>query len=85
MTSLAAPSRMANYGEHFRGRNDPVACPQCKTDLDNQKMCFEKNPVIKDNLCILSGNYSQVFSASVPSALVNTLLEMDKFREVTKV
>ena len=77
-------SRMANYGENFRGQNDPVPCPLCKTHLDNQKMCFENCPVIKDNLHI-SGKYSQIFSVSVPSALANTLLEMDKSPEDTKV
>ena len=77
-------TRMANYGENFRGLKDPVQCGLCATHLDNQKMSFENCPVLKKNID-MSGKYCQIFSASVPSFLVNTLVEMDKFREEAKV
>ena len=75
-------TRMANYGENFRGMRDPVTCGLCKTHLENQKMCFENCPVLKENISI-HGEYNQIFGASVPSSLVNTLMDIDKFREET--
>ena len=75
---------MANYGENFRGLKDQVQCDLCATHLDNKKMSFENCHVLKKNID-MSGKYCQIFSASVPSSLVNTLVEMDKFREESKV
>ena len=68
-------TRMANYGENFRGMRDPVTCGLCKTHLENQKMCFENCPVLKGTIPI------QIVCASVPSSQVNTLLNIDKFRK----
>ena len=37
---FAHRTRMANYGENFRGLSDPKQCPLCSTHLDNQQMAF---------------------------------------------
>ena len=46
-----------------------------QTHLQGQKMCFENCSVLKGSIPI------QIVCAYVPSSLVNTLLNIDKFRE----
>ena len=74
--------RMANFGENFRGKRDTVPCPLCGQHLDNQKMNFENCQVIRDNVQI-SGVYQDIFKTNIPSEIVSTLQEIDKFREQT--
>ena len=45
-------TRMAKFGENFRGNRNSILCPLCKTHLDGQKMCFENCPVVKKNITI---------------------------------
>ena len=73
-------TRMAQYGENFRGPNGPVICPLCAGHLDNQVMGFENCKTLKDNIDI-EGRYQDIFKTYIPTKLVNTLLNMDKFRE----
>ena len=56
---FAYRTRMANYGENFRGLSDPKQCPLCSTHLDNQQMAFIC-PQIKPNL-YEAGKYKGIF------------------------
>ena len=50
-------TRMAKYGENFRGNKSSVMCPLCHTHLDNQKMSYENCPVLQKNISI-PGKYN---------------------------
>ena len=45
-------------------------------------MNFENCQVIRDNVQI-SGVYQDIFKTNIPSEIVSTLQEIDKFREQT--
>ena len=72
--------RMAKYGENFRGKKAAIMCPLCGTHLDNQKMCYEICPVINNNIQT-TGSYNKIFSTSIPSFMVKTLTQIDRYRE----
>ena len=71
--------RMAKFGENFRENKKSVLCPLCFNHLDSQKMGFENCSVLKNNLKI-SGNYQFIFKSSVPTDTVESLVQIDKFR-----
>ena len=73
-------TRMAQFGENYRQGKTPVNCPLCGLHLDNQMMGFSNCPVIKANI-IIRGQYEDVFKQTIPSELVKTLENIDKFRE----
>ena len=54
-------TRMANFGENYRGQKNSKLCPLCNFHLDNQKMGFENCLVLRKNVEI-SGNYNQIFN-----------------------
>ena len=73
-------TRMANFGENFRGNKNLITCPLCHTHLDNQKMSYENCPVLQKNISI-PGKYNQIFNTLVPSEVVQTLTKIDEFCE----
>ena len=73
-------TRMAKYGENFRGPDGPIICPLCGGHLDNQVMGFDNCKVLRDNIN-MEGRYQDIFTKYIPAKLVNTLLNIDKFRE----
>ena len=75
-------TRMAQYGENFRGNTGPVNCPLCGVHLDSQIMAFNNCQVVKQNI-VLEGNYSDIFRPEASTNLVKTLINIDKFREET--
>ena len=74
-------TRMAKFGENYRGSKLSILCPLCMTHLDSQKMAIENCPVVKKSISI-SGDYNQIFNTSlIPSDIVQTIVKLDKFRE----
>ena len=73
-------TRMASYGENFRGKSGPVSCPLCGLHLDTQFMGFSNCTVIKSNLNI-NGNYEDIFKSKIPNEVVFSIEKLDKFRE----
>jgi hypothetical protein len=72
--------RMADYGENFRGPNGPRMCPICGLHLDNQIMSFYNCQAIRTKIQV-KGEYSDIFKPTIPIDLVNTLVNIDEFRE----
>ena len=73
-------TRMAKYGENFRGNKSSVMCPLCHTHLDDQKIAFENCQVLKENIRI-SENYNLIFNTSVPSEVVKIIMKIEQLRE----
>ena len=74
-------TRMAKYGENYRGSKEVILCPLCNTHIDSQIMTVENCPVVRNNISI-SGNYVQIFNnCLIPSDIVQTIMKLDKFRE----
>ena len=59
-------TRMAKFGENFRGYKNFVICPLCHTHLDDQKIAYENCKVLKENIRIPE-NYNLIFNTYVPS------------------
>ena len=76
---FAYRTRMANYGENFRGLSDPKQCPLCSTHLDNQQMAFIC-PQIKPNL-YEAGQYEGIFKTDIPIETVKNLRIIARIRE----
>ena len=76
---FAYRTRMADYGENFRGQSDPKQCPLCLTHLDNQQMAYIC-PKIKPSLCE-AGKYDGLFKMDIPIETIRNLRIIDKIRE----
>ena len=72
-------TRMANFGENFRGQGGPTVCPLCQSHVDSQKWSFQCR-VIKTNI-VIKGKYSDIFCENIPKETANTVAEIYKFRE----
>ena len=72
-------TRMANFSENFRGASGPQVCPLCKTHLDSQNLSFQC-PLVKENVKI-EGQYYKIFTDNTDTKLVNTLVNVTKFRD----
>ena len=70
---------MANFSENFRGASGPQVCPLCKTHLDSQNLSFQC-PLVKENVKI-EGQYYTIFTDNTDTKLVNTLVNVTKFRD----
>ena len=74
-------TRMAKYGENYRGSKEVILCPLCNTHIDSQIMAVENCPVVKKNISI-SGNYVQIFNnCLIPSDIVQTIMKLERFHE----
>ena len=76
---FAYRTRMANFGENFRGQSDPKQCPLCLSHLDNQQMayiCPKIKPSLND-----AGKYDGIFKMDVPIETIRNLRIIDKIRE----
>ena len=73
-------TRMAQYGENFRGNTGPVNCPLCGVHLDSQIMAFNNCQVVKQNI-VIEGNNSDIFRPEAPINLAKTLISIDKLKD----
>ena len=73
-------TRMAKYGENFRGQTGPVSCPLCGLHLDSQVMAYNNCLVIKQNIS-LEGNYSDIFKNIISNNLVKSLVNIESLRD----
>ena len=71
-------TRMAPFGENFRGNKDYIMCPLCKEEKDNQAHCF-KCPAMRKELEI-SCDVSEVFTDTVSLETAQTLSKMLEIR-----
>ena len=76
---FAYRTRMAKFGENFRGPHGPKLCPLCLSHLDNQPMAFNC-PVIKPKLNE-TGKYDYIFRSEIPSETIENLKIITKLRE----
>ena len=73
-------TRMAKFGENFRGNKSFVICPLCHTHPDSQKMSYENCPVLVKNIKI-PGEYEDIFKTYIPKYVVQALMDIEKFRD----
>ena len=72
-------SRMAPFGENFRGGQKTVLCPLCKAHPDGQPESFDCIQLKK--IISVKGDYKQIFSQVIPHELVTTIHNIYSFRE----
>ena len=71
--------RMAPFGENFRGGENTVPCPLCKSHPDGQAESFHCTDMKK--LVNIRGQYQDIFSDKVSSELIQTVYSIFNFRE----
>ena len=64
-------TRMAVYGENFRGGKDQVFCPFCKLHLDSQERSYSC-PVISADVEIV-GSIQNIYSDDIKLETVETI------------
>ena len=72
-------TRMANYGNNFKGTNKHTACLMCENHPDSQEFIFECK-YNKDNLN-LRGKYEDIFTHKINNEVIETLEKIYKHRE----
>ena len=72
-------TRMAKYGENFRGPSSQVMCPLCQMHEDSQDKSYEC-PVIRQDVKV-TGNYDNIYSDEVKLETVETITKIHLFRK----
>ena len=72
-------TRMAKYGENFKGGKPTKVCPVCETNTDTQMHSFQCK-VLSENLKI-EGKYMDIFPPRIENNLAETLERIFKMRE----
>ena len=75
-------TRMAEYGENFRGGKDQVFCPFCKLHLDSQERSFSC-PVISADVEIV-GSIQNIYSDDIKLETVETIKNITEYRKKRK-
>ena len=71
-------TRMAKFGENFRGGKEHIMCPLCGLHLDNQAMsymCEEIKSVIK-----VVGDINSIYDDNIDVQTVKTICSISEFR-----
>ena len=72
-------TRMAPFGENFRGGEKTVLCPLCKKHPDSQEESFSCVQV--NRLVTVRGSYKEIFRTKFSPELVQTVYNIYNFRE----
>ena len=75
-------TRMAQFGENYRGGARTVPCPLCNTHPDSQEISF-KCPIIRKEVEI-KGNYNDIFEEDIESNTIQTVLEIENYRKLKR-
>ena len=84
-TLLMWRTRMAKFGEKFRGGQNTIICPVCLEHEDSQEKSFNC-PGLKEKFEIYNCQYSDIFNpsdANLPS-LIKSLMKITQTREDLK-
>ena len=73
-------TRMAKFGQNYRGGNEKIVCPLCDSHLDNQELSYIC-PVIRIELKI-SGSSSDIYSEEIHKNTVETIEKLLKLGKV---
>lgn len=71
-------TRMARFGENFRGQNGPIMCPLCQSHLDNQSMSFQCK-VINEETEIF-GKLEDIYMEHIDENTISTLEKIMNIR-----
>ena len=72
-------ARVAKYKENFKNSYESIACPLCLVQPDTQVHCVQC-PEVKNKLNV-EGDYSDIFTESIPTDISRTLLKITNLRE----
>ena len=72
-------TRMAEFGENYRGGSDRKMCPYCNTHIDSQALGFQC-PIIQSHVKV-EGDYRDIFSENIPIETIETLKRIMDYRK----
>ena len=75
-------TRMADFGENYKGGRGQVSCPLCGTHPDKQELSYECR-YIKEKLN-LNGSFSEIYGENIEKQTVETLEKITQIRENIK-
>ena len=73
-------TRMAEYGENFRGGRKQVTCPLCNNHLDKQELSYTCS--IITNKLEIQGEFTDIYSDHINKQTVETLQQITKLRKL---
>ena len=73
-------TRMATFGENYRGGRSQVICPLCELHLDNQEMSYEC-PIVRSEITI-NGNISDIYREDMKLETVETITKISELRKL---
>ena len=74
---FAFRTRMAEFGENYRGQGEYVICPFFCNQRDSQSHAFQCEGVM--NRTTITGNYSDIFETDIP---ITTCFTLTKIRTI---
>ena len=77
---FAFRTRMAEFGENYRGQREYVICPYLCNKRDSQQHSFECKGVT--NQITVNGTYSDIFNSEIPITTCYTVTKIRKIRNV---
>ena len=72
-------TRMAEYGENYRGGREEVKCPLCYDHLDKQEWSYKCSMIT--NKLEIQGNFSDIYSDNINKQTVITLQQISDLRK----
>ena len=72
-------TRMARFGENFRGGTEQKICPLCKLHLDNQEMSMQCPEII--NKVEIKGKLEDLFKDEIKPEIIETITKITKIRK----
>ena len=73
-------TRMADYGENYRGGRKEVKCPLCYNHLDKQDLSYTCS--ILTNKLEIQGEFNDIYSDHVNKQTVITLQQITELRKI---
>lgn len=72
-------TRMAEFGENYRAGDDPIMCPLCCEDLDNQSHSFQCKLILKE--IEIKGKITEVYSSDISKEMATTITKIVNIRK----
>ena len=72
-------TRMARFGENYRGTSGPNICPLCQTHPDNQQTSFQCKEIRKK--IEIKGKLEDIYTENINEDTIKTVVKIMEIRK----
>ncbi len=72
-------TKMAKYGENYRGGQEFIMCPLCDKHTDSQDMSFKCSSIEYD--LKIKGNIQEIYKDNITIDMINKITKISKYRK----